>query len=171
MSTTEPYLAPGSCTMRLQNLECLSSASKSTLLQSVADDISAAFICISKQLSCGTLSARHTRPMLDFITSIRNTGRLEQQRLQQELERQRQRERQWRVERKWMRRKVEGLVERSEVIHKQWKGRLERVKGNFEDATRDLAALRWKYELSRLQVEREKLLGRETDAIRAESNW
>ncbi|KAB8223165.1 hypothetical protein BDV33DRAFT_200718 [Aspergillus novoparasiticus] len=159
--SAEPYFTPGSCAMRLQNVEGLSSVTKSALLRSIADDISAAFICISKQLSCGTLSARHTRPIQDFITSIRNTERLEQQRLQQDLERYRQRERRWRAERKWMRRKVEGLVKHSEGIHKQWKERLERAKGNFDDATRELAALRWIYESSRSQAGKEKLLGRE----------
>ncbi|PIG78990.1 hypothetical protein AARAC_003570 [Aspergillus arachidicola] len=155
--SAEPYFTPGSCAMRLQNVEGLSSVTKSALLRSIADDISAAFICISKQLSCGTLSARHTRPIHDFIASVRNTERLEQQRLQQDLERYRQRERRWRAERKWMRRKVEGLVKHSEGIHKQWKERLERAKGNFDDATRELAALRWRYELSRSKAEKEKL--------------
>ncbi|KAB8200176.1 hypothetical protein BDV34DRAFT_21488 [Aspergillus parasiticus] len=159
--SAEPYFTPGSCAMRLQNVEGLSSVTKTALLRSIADDISAAFICISKQLSCGTLSARHTRPIHDFITSIRNTERLEQQRLQRDLERYRQHERRWRAERKWMRRRVEGLVKHSEGIHKQWKERLERAKGNFDDATRELAVLRWRYELSRSQAEKEKLLGRE----------
>ncbi|KAE8422804.1 hypothetical protein BDV36DRAFT_290974 [Aspergillus pseudocaelatus] len=170
MSATEPWFTPGSCAMRLQNLEGLSSVSKSSLLRTIADDISAAFICISKQLSCGTLSARHTRPIHDFITSIKNTERLEQRRLQQDLERYRQRERRWRAERKWMRRKVEGLVKHSEVAYREWKERLERVSGNFDGATRELAALRWKYELSRSRVEREKLLGREADATLEETN-
>ncbi|KAE8163012.1 hypothetical protein BDV40DRAFT_299886 [Aspergillus tamarii] len=127
--------------MRLQNIEDLSSVSKSSLLRSIADDISAAFICISKQLSCGTLSARHTRPIHDFIASIKIIERLEQRRLQQDLERYRQRERRWRAERKWMRRKVEGLVKHSEITYREWKGRLERVTG-----------------------QRKKLLSRETNA-------
>ncbi|KJJ29549.1 hypothetical protein AFLA70_19g004260 [Aspergillus flavus AF70] len=167
--SAEPYFTPGSCAMRLQNVEGLSSVSKSALLRSIADDISAVFICISKQLSCGTLNARHTRPIHDFITSIRCTERLEQQRLQQDLERYRQRERRWRAERKWMCRKVEGLVKHSEVIHNQWKERLNKAKGNFEGATRELAALRWGYELSRSQAVKEKLLGR-GDATLAETN-
>ncbi|OGM42756.1 hypothetical protein ABOM_008172 [Aspergillus bombycis] len=170
MSATGPCFSPGSCAMRLQNLDSLSSVSKSALLRSIADDISAAFICISKQLSCGRLSARHTKPIHDFVTSVKNTERLEQQRLQRDLERYRQRERRWRAERKWMHRKVEGLVKHSEEIHKQWQVRLARVKGNFDGAKRRLAAQRWKYELSRSQAEREKLLGRGTDATLAETN-
>ncbi|KAE8351202.1 hypothetical protein BDV28DRAFT_150207 [Aspergillus coremiiformis] len=142
---------PGSCAMRLQNLERLSSAAKSALLRSIADDLTSTFICISKELSRGTLSATHTDPIHDLITSIKNTEWPEHQRMQQELE-YRQRERRWRAERKWMRRKVEGLVKHSEEIHGQLTERLAKVRGDFDDATRELAELRWRHELCRSQA-------------------
>ncbi|KAB8234290.1 uncharacterized protein BDW43DRAFT_310318 [Aspergillus alliaceus] len=158
MSATDPR-TPGSCAMRLRNLVGLSSTSKTALLRSIADDIRAAFISISKQLSRGTLRTKHTDPIHDLIASIKSTESPECQRMQQELERYRQRERRWRVERKWMRRKVKGLVRHSEEIHRRWKDQLWRAKGDFDDAARELTVLRWRYELSRSQGEKRSLLG------------
>ncbi|KAF7590684.1 hypothetical protein BBP40_002519 [Aspergillus hancockii] len=169
MLSSKHIYTPGSCAMRLQNLETLSSASKSTLLRSITDDMSAVFICISKQLSHGTLSAKHTHPLHDFIKSISKAETSEYLRLQRKVERYRQRERQWKAERKWMRREVRDLVKHSEEIHGRWKERLARVGGKMSDATRELAVLRWKHGLSMIQAGR-KLKGGALGAIQAESN-
>ncbi|KAB8069387.1 hypothetical protein BDV29DRAFT_161470 [Aspergillus leporis] len=168
MPFSDPVYTPGSCAMRLQNLEALSSASKSALLRSIANDISAVFICISKQLSHGTLSAKHTRPIHDFIKSIKKTELSGHVRLQRKVERHRQRERRWRAERKQVRKEIRDLMRHSEEICGRWKERLGKARGNINDATKELVVLRWKNELSKLQAERRMLLRGAADAIQAE---
>ena len=105
-------LKPGSTTLRLQTLASLSSPGKTSLLQSIADDITASFITVAQHAAAGHLSEQHTAPLHDVIALIKDTASAQRHALEQKLKRYQRRMRQGQRERRWMRRELGRLVER-----------------------------------------------------------
>ena len=56
----KPRLRPGSCALRLSNVGHLLSGQKTELINSVADDITAALIWVFRQAKAGNLKASNT---------------------------------------------------------------------------------------------------------------
>lgn len=105
-------LKPGSTTLRLQTLASLSSPGKTSLLQSIADDITATFITVAQHAAAGHLSEQHTAPLHDVIALIKDTASAQRHALERKLQRYERRVRRGQRERRWMRREFGRLVER-----------------------------------------------------------
>ncbi|KAE8151774.1 hypothetical protein BDV25DRAFT_86384 [Aspergillus avenaceus] len=136
--TADSAFEPGPCASRLANIDTLSPAGKYALLKSIADDISATFIDISKHISRGTLDVDHTAAIHDLIDSIRRSEP-ESQRLQQVRKHHRRREKQWEAEKKWMFNEYKELVKRSEELHELWKKRVGNGTRDFKHAMKRLS--------------------------------
>lgn len=117
-------LKPGSTTLRLQNLPTLSSSSKTSLLQSIADDITATFITVGQHAAAGHLTEHHTAPLHDVIALIKDTADAQRRALERKLERYERRVRRGQTERRWMRRELARVVKRVEDVQ----GRRERLR-------------------------------------------
>ncbi|GAD99342.1 conserved hypothetical protein [Paecilomyces variotii No. 5] len=131
---------PGSCAMRLTNIDTLPSRSKTSLINSIATDISATFIYIAKQAEAGNLSTIHTGPINDIIGTIKDTEVAHREALERKLARYKKTERRLRRERKWMRRELMGLTKKTEEV-------VEDLKLKVHGASKELKFVREKYAL------------------------
>ena len=146
---------PGSCTMRLRNIQTLSSPAKTTLLQSIANDISATFIYLAKHAEANTLSPQHTAPINDVIAIIKDTAVSQRRMLERRMARYERRTRRLRAERKWAQREFGRVVRRAEMVHSRWKGTVGRLREGLERVSRELVVVREEYALL-LQASRKR---------------
>ena len=103
-------LKPGSCTLRLQHVHTLSSSAKRSLLQAIADDITATLITVAQHATAGHLHHTHTEPVHAVIALIKDTAQNHRRALERTVLRYRRRLRQSRREQRWMRRHIRQLV-------------------------------------------------------------
>ncbi|GFF44027.1 hypothetical protein IFM58399_07146 [Aspergillus lentulus] len=109
---------------RLQTLPNLDSSSKRTLLCSIATDITATFICISKHIENGTLSDEHTASIESVIDIIKGTETSQRRMLERKVKRYARLARRLKSEREWMRREFGELVKRADAVNLRWSKRV-----------------------------------------------
>lgn len=149
-------LRPGSCAMRLTNIDTLSSALKTDLLHSIATDISATFIYIAKQAEAGNLSTVHTAPINSIIRVIRDTEVAQRRALERKVRRYERQARRLREKRKMVKSELGQVVRKAEEVLGGCRGRVEGLKGELSGVRRELELVREKYELLRARVEKER---------------
>ncbi|KAL1877806.1 hypothetical protein Plec18167_004775 [Paecilomyces lecythidis] len=136
---------PGSCAMRLTNIDTLPSRSKTSLINSIATDISATFIYIAKQAEAGNLSTIHTGPINDVIGIIKDTEVAHREALERKLARYKRVERRLRRERKWMRRELMGLTKKAREVVEDLKLKVHGVSEELGEAREELELVRERY--------------------------
>ncbi|GIK05951.1 hypothetical protein Aspvir_010067 [Aspergillus viridinutans] len=109
---------------RLQTLPDLDSSSKRTLLCSIATDITATFICISKHIENGTLSDEHTASIESIIDIIKGTEASQRRMLERKVKRYTRLARRLKSQREWMRREFGELVKRADAVNLRWRKRV-----------------------------------------------
>ncbi|KAF9886900.1 hypothetical protein FE257_011023 [Aspergillus nanangensis] len=112
----------------LKNLPTLSSREKSILVRSIANEITAAFVDISRHIAQGTLSDEHATPMNEIIRTIMGTDARQRERLERKVYRYRRRAQRWKTEKAWIQRQFGALVRRSETVQGRWRERFGRLK-------------------------------------------
>lgn len=147
MALDADLFRPGSCAMRLTHIDTLSSRSKTSLIKSIATDISATFIYIAKQAEAGNLSAIHTGPINDVIGTIKDTEVAHREALERKLARYKRVERRLRRERKWMKRELMGLTKKADAVVEDWKTRVHGASKELEETRRELEFVGEKYAL------------------------
>jgi hypothetical protein len=80
-------LRPGFCALRLSDINNLLSDQKTELINSVANDIAAAFIYIHRQAKAGNLTTTNTEPLENVIGIIRGTDVKYRRHLERKAER------------------------------------------------------------------------------------
>lgn len=135
-------LGPGSCALRLANLESQAPQIKSELMQSIAEDISATFILVSRHVAAGTLEHRQTDILDNVIRTIRDTDLGRRKLLERETRR-------LRKERNWLRKR-----------HSTMAGEMDALATGYNKKMQELRTLlrETRGEVVRLQKERELLL-------------
>lgn len=108
----------------LQTLPNLDNTSKRTLLSTIATDITATFICISKHLENGTLSDEHTGPIESIIDIIKGTEVSHRRMLERKVKRYTRLARRLKREREWIRREFGEVVKRAEAVNARWRERV-----------------------------------------------
>ncbi|CAG8900863.1 unnamed protein product [Penicillium egyptiacum] len=126
---------PGSCALRLENLEQQTSTTKSELMASIAADICATFISIAKYSEEGTLHAQHTGVIDKVIQTIRDTD-VKQRRL---LDRQVGR---LHKERKWIRKKYSRLAGQADGLGRAYQVKMRKLSISLREARREIVHLR-----------------------------
>ncbi|KAL2009662.1 hypothetical protein VTN00DRAFT_5469 [Thermoascus crustaceus] len=147
---------PGSCAMRLTDIDTLSSALKTDLLRSIATDISATFIYIAKQAEAGNLSTIHTAPINSIIRIIKDTEVAQRRALERKVRRYERQARRLREKRKMVKSGLGQVVKKAEEVLGGYRGRVEGLKGELRGVRRELELVREKYELLKERVERGK---------------
>ncbi|EAW06986.1 uncharacterized protein ACLA_086880 [Aspergillus clavatus NRRL 1] len=142
---------------RLHNLTTLNTPSKQILLRSIADDITAVFIRISKHIEKGTLGAEHTAPINDVIEIITGTEVSQRRRLEQRVRRYAVLARRLKGEREWVRREFGALVERVERVSGVWRERVLALREVNRGMRREMGRMRGEWEMVKLKRERLKL--------------
>ncbi|KAI9932636.1 hypothetical protein MW887_008884 [Aspergillus wentii] len=133
--------------MRLRNIETLSSSSKTALLKSIANDISAVFIYISKQSEAGNLSTKHTAPIDNVIRLIKGTEVSQRRMLERRVLRYERQASRLRAERRWIRGEFMKVVKRAEAVSERWREKVGKLSGDLDGTRRDLSLARREYEL------------------------
>ncbi|KAN0068219.1 hypothetical protein V8E54_013789 [Elaphomyces granulatus] len=80
-------LRPGFCALRLSDINNLLSDQKTELINSVANDIVAAFIYIHRQAKAGNLTTTNTEPLENVIDIIKGTDAKYRRHLERKAER------------------------------------------------------------------------------------
>ncbi|KAF7114546.1 hypothetical protein CNMCM5793_009191 [Aspergillus hiratsukae] len=124
MPKDKPLSRQGSYIPHLQTLPTLSNTSKHTLLNTIATDITATFICISKHLETGTLRNEHTAPIDRIIDIIQGTEVSHRRMLERKVKRYARLARRLKREREWMRREFGEVVKRAEAVNGRWRERV-----------------------------------------------
>ncbi|KOS37760.1 hypothetical protein ACN38_g11424 [Penicillium nordicum] len=132
---------PGSCALRLQNLEQQTSTTKGELMVSVAADICATFISIAKYSEKGTLKAQHTGVIDNVIQTIRGTDVKQRYLLDRQVRR-------LRKERNWIRNKYLRLADQADAMGCAHRTKMQNLSTSLRKARREVA---------RLQSERDML--------------
>jgi hypothetical protein len=109
---------------RLQTLPDLDSSSKRTLLCSIATDITATFICISKHIENGTLSDEHTASIESVIDIIKGTEVSYRRMLERKVKRYARLARRLKSEREWMRGEFGEVVKQADAVNLRWRKRV-----------------------------------------------
>ncbi|RHZ56385.1 hypothetical protein CDV55_101855 [Aspergillus turcosus] len=122
----------------LQTLPKLNNTSKRTLLNSIATDITATFIYISKHLENGTLSDEHTAPIDRVIDIIKGTEVSHRRMLERKVKRYTRLARRLKREREWIRREFGELVKRAEAVNARWRERVRDLEGVNKAMRREL---------------------------------
>ncbi|CAI7577656.1 unnamed protein product [Penicillium palitans] len=123
---------PGSCALRLENLEQQTSTAKGELMISVAADICATFISIAKYSEEGTLQAQHT----GVIDNVKQRHLLDRQ------------VRRLRKERNWIRKKYSRLAGQADGLGRAYQTKMRKLSTSLREA---------RGEVARLQSERDML--------------
>jgi hypothetical protein len=147
---------PGSCALRLDNIDWLSSDQKTELISSVANDISAAFIYIAKQAEAGNLTAAHTASINDVIKTIRDTEAKQRRRLEQKIARYRKAAWRWRRKKVLLRMELRRFAHRTQKAVGLWKEQTTQLKYEAEDVQKKLEFVQEKYELLKAKAEIDK---------------
>lgn len=142
MPRLKTIVHPGFCTMRLRNIQTLSSPAKTALLQSIANDISATFIYLAKQAEANTLNPEHTAPIDDVIAIIKDTTASQRRTLERRMARYERRTKRLRAERKWAQREFGRVVQKAEMVHGRWKETVDRLREGMERMRRELVLAR-----------------------------
>lgn len=108
----KPGLRPGSCALRLSNVGHLLSSQKTELINSVADDISTAFICVSRQAKAGNLKATNTVGLDRVIRLIEGVDLKYRRHLERKAERYKTSARQWKRQRDHLREELLCIISR-----------------------------------------------------------
>jgi hypothetical protein len=108
----KPGLRPGSCALRLSNVDHLLSSQKTELINSVADDISTAFICVSRQARAGNLKATNTGGLNRVIRLIEGVDLKYRRHLERKAERYKTSARQWKRQRDRLREELLCIISR-----------------------------------------------------------
>ncbi|KAL1966190.1 hypothetical protein VTN77DRAFT_4742 [Rasamsonia byssochlamydoides] len=143
----ELRLCPGSCALRLSDIEQLPSDQRTELIQSVANDITAVFIYIARQAEAGNLTTANTAPINDVIGVIRGTEVKHRQKLEEKLGRLQRDAQRCKRERRWLQSELGQIVGRAQVAVRSWKARVDDLTAQLAEAQRRLAFLQEKYEL------------------------
>lgn len=139
---------PGSCALRLAQLNRHSSRTKKALIQSLATDISSAFILIAQQSEAGHLRRKHTGPINDVVSLIKDTENSQREMLEDAVRKYKRRTRRSRREKEWMQREFRGVVKTLKSVNKMlgvWRERVKRV----EAVAEELGAVRRECEMLR----------------------
>lgn len=142
-------LQPGSCAMRLTQLNRHSSRTKKALIQSLATDISTAFILIARQSEAGALRRKHTSPINDVISIIKDTETSQREMLEDAVRKYKRRTRRSRREKTWMMHEFRGVVKTLKGVSRMidaWKEKVRRV----ETVAEELGAVRRECEMLRM---------------------
>ncbi|KAJ5700771.1 hypothetical protein N7536_003784 [Penicillium majusculum] len=132
---------PGSCALRLENLEQQTSTTKSELMVSVAADICATFISIAKYSEEGTLQAQHTGVIDNVIQTIRDTDVKQRHLLDRQVRR-------LRKERNWIRKRYSRLASQTDALGRTYQTKMRKLRTSLSEA---------RGEVARLQSERDML--------------
>ncbi|KAJ5779835.1 hypothetical protein N7457_007555 [Penicillium paradoxum] len=147
---------PGSCALRLENLEEKSSATKRELMESIAADICATFISIAKHSEAGTLLATHTDVIDKVILTIHDTD-VGQRRI---LEK---RGRRLRKERNWIRRRHLKVATEADALARAYKARMRVLQSSLRKAREEADQLRSERDILRAFMKRNAAEERTTD--------
>ncbi|RHZ57310.1 uncharacterized protein CDV56_107592 [Aspergillus thermomutatus] len=149
---------------RLQNLQKLDSSSKRTLLCSIATDITATFICISKHIENGTLSDEHTGSIEGVIDIIKGTEVSQRRMLERKVKRYARLARRLKIEREWMRREFGKLVKRADAVNGRWRERVRNLEVVNKAMMRELVVKGRQNEMLKMGMDKgdERQAGRET---------
>lgn len=126
--------------MRLQNLEQLTPASKTKLLDSISNDICALLMCIGQHVEAGNLNQQNTEPLDEVIKMIRDTEVGYRRSLERGVRRLQR-------EKRWMRREYRGVVRGAEMLGRTYRGRVQELRGR-------VGGLRAEMELLRIGMEK-----------------
>lgn len=138
---------PGSCALRLSNIEQLSPDQKTELVRSVANDITAVFIYIARQAEAGNLTTANTEPINDVISVIRDTEVKHRQKLEDKLARYERAAQRRRRERRWLRVELGRVIRRTKVAAGSWRTKTDELTARLAEAQKRLAFVQEKYEL------------------------
>ncbi|KAJ5505271.1 Isopropylmalate dehydrogenase [Penicillium expansum] len=125
---------PGSCALRLENLEQQTSAEKGELMVSIAADICATFISIAKYSEDGTLQAQHTGVIDNVIQTIRDTDVKQRHLLDRQVRR-------LRKERNWVRKKYSRLVGQADALGRAYQTKMRKLRISLREAQAEVARL------------------------------
>lgn len=125
---------PGSCALRLENLEQQTSAEKGELMVSIAADICATFISIAKYSEDGTLQAQHTGVIDNVIQTIRGTDVKQRHLLDRQVRR-------LRKERNWVRKKYSRLVGQADALGRAYQTKMRKLRISLREAQAEVARL------------------------------
>lgn len=134
MTPSQPTI-PGSCALRLENLEQQTSLTKGELMESIATDICATFISIAKHSEAGTLQAMHTRPIDRVIMTIRDTDVRQRRSLEKQVRR-------LRKERNWTRKKYSKIARETDALACAYKLKVRRLSSSLLKAQEEAEQLR-----------------------------
>ncbi|KAL2824071.1 hypothetical protein BJY01DRAFT_256536 [Aspergillus pseudoustus] len=109
----------------LATLPSLSSAQKTSLMGTIAHEMTSTIITISREIRRGNLDANHTTPLHMFIRTIQQVEVSQQRKLERKLVRYQRRARKWRAERRWVRREFAEMVRGMGTLQRRWKVRVE----------------------------------------------
>ncbi|CAI7573183.1 unnamed protein product [Penicillium glandicola] len=124
---------PGSCALRLENLEQQNSNTKGELMASIAADICATFISIAKYSEDGTLQAQHTGVIDQVIQTIRDTDVKQRHMLDRQVRR-------LRKEVKWIQKKYSRLAGQADALGRAYQMKLRKVRKSLrEKSVKDTA--------------------------------
>ncbi|KAJ5758288.1 uncharacterized protein N7511_006982 [Penicillium nucicola] len=126
---------PGSCALRLENLEAQSSQGKKEPMQSIAQDICTTFTCIAKYAEAGKLEAQHTNVIDDVIKMIRDTDIKTRHRLEKQ-------ERRLRRERDWLRMKHIKVIREINEMSGVYQKKMRDLRDKVRDLNREVQQLR-----------------------------
>ncbi|KAJ5961453.1 hypothetical protein N7501_006394 [Penicillium viridicatum] len=125
---------PGSCALRLENLEQQTSTTKGELMVSVAADICATFISIAKYSEKGTLQAQHTGVIDNVIQTIRDTDVKQRHLLDRQVRR-------LRKEKKWIRKKYSRLAGQADALGRAYQTKMRKLSTSLREARGEVACL------------------------------
>ncbi|KAJ5503833.1 hypothetical protein N7463_006707 [Penicillium fimorum] len=143
---------PGSCALRLENLEQQIPIAKGELMASIAADICATFISIAKYSEEGILQANHTSVIDKVIQNIRDTDVKHRHLLDRQV-------RGLRKERKWIRQKYSRLSGQAGRLGRTYQTKVRKLTISLREARGEVARLQRERDLLRACVKKN-----ETDA-------
>ncbi|OQE83831.1 hypothetical protein PENNAL_c0030G06975 [Penicillium nalgiovense] len=126
---------PGSCALRLENLELQTSTTKGELMASIAADICATFISIAKYSEEGILQAQHTGVIDKVIQTIRETDVKRRHLLDRQVHR-------LRKDRKWIRKKYSRLAGQADGLSRAYQTKMRKLSISLREAREEVARLR-----------------------------
>ncbi|KAL3444662.1 hypothetical protein BJX65DRAFT_283053 [Aspergillus insuetus] len=112
----------------LATISSLPDVSKTSLMRTIASEMTSTIITISREIQRGTLDGDQTAPMHTFIHTIQKASAAQQRKLERKLARYQRRARKWRGERRWIRGEFAEMVRLMEVLQRRWKARIEGLK-------------------------------------------
>ncbi|KAJ0425078.1 hypothetical protein BJY00DRAFT_308414 [Aspergillus carlsbadensis] len=112
----------------LATISSLPPASKTSLMRTIASEMTTTIITISREIQRGTLDGDQTAPMHGFIRTIQQANAAQQRKLERKLARHGRRARKWRAERRWIRSEFAEMVRLMKTLQRRWEARVEGLK-------------------------------------------